>query len=84
MVVISLYIINFIYNRLFAAITINMVSVTSASQYYSRYQSSSSMYIRGLIPGNFAELAEAVPFDIESHSSRLSNYVMHFQIAIPS
>ena len=45
-----------------------MVSVTSASRYimsapryHPRYQSRSSMYIRGLIPVNFAELAEAVP-----------------------
>ena len=47
---------------------VNMVSVTSvshyltsASRYYLRYQSRSSMYIGGLIPRNFAELAEAVP-----------------------
>ena len=47
---------------------VNMVSVTSASRYItsaSRYhprsQSRSSMYIRGLIPRNFAELAEADP-----------------------
>ena len=45
-----------------------MVSVTSASRYITsasgyrpRYQSRSLMYIRGLIPRNFAELAEAVP-----------------------
>ena len=44
-----------------------MVSVTSASRYitsapryHPRYQSRSSMYIRGLIPRNFAELAEVV------------------------
>ena len=35
--------------------------ITSASRYHPRYQSRSSMYIRGLIPWNFAELAEAVP-----------------------
>ena len=47
---------------------INIVYVTSAShyitpasRYYPRYQSRSSMYIRGLIPRNSAELAEAVP-----------------------
>ena len=34
---------------------VNMVSVTSASRYHPRYQSRSSMYIRGLIPRNFAE-----------------------------
>ena len=46
---------------------VNMVSVTSASRYITsasryqpRYHSRSSMYIRGLIPRNFAELAEAV------------------------
>ena len=35
--------------------------ITSASRYHPLYQSSSSMNIRGLIPRNFAELAEAVP-----------------------
>ena len=35
--------------------------ITPASRYHPRYQSRSSMYIRGLIPWNFAELAEAVP-----------------------
>ena len=35
--------------------------VTSASHYHPRCQSRSSMYIRGLIPRNFAVLAEAVP-----------------------
>ena len=53
---------------------VNMVSVMSASRsktsaaryitsglrYHPRYQSRSSMYIRGLIPQNFAVLAEAV------------------------
>ena len=50
---------------------VNMVSVTSASRYITsalryhlRNQSKSSIYIRGLIPRNFAELAEAVPIDI--------------------
>ena len=38
----------------------NTVSVTSVSRYHPRYQSRSSMYIHGLIPRNFAELAEAV------------------------
>ena len=48
--------------------SVNMVSVTSASRYitsgsgyHRRYQSRSSMYICGLIPWNFAELAETVP-----------------------
>ena len=38
-------------------------NVTSASCYHPRYQSRSSMYICGLIPRNFAELAEVVPND---------------------
>ena len=51
--------------------TFNMVSVTpasyyitSASRYHPRYQSRSSMYIRDLIPRNFAGLAEAVPIGV--------------------
>ena len=35
--------------------------ITSASRHHPRYQSRSSIYVRGLIPLNFAELAEAVP-----------------------
>ena len=50
-----------------------MVSVASASRYKAsspaslyppRYQSRSSMCIRGLIPRNFAELAEAAPIGL--------------------
>ena len=41
----------------------NMVSVTSASRYHTRYQSRSSMYIRNMLPQNFAELAEEVLID---------------------
>ena len=41
----------------------NMVSVTSASRYHTRYQSRSSLYIRSMLPQNFAELAEAVLID---------------------
>ena len=55
-----------------------MVSVTSASgyitpasRYHQRYQSRSSMFIRGLIPRNFAELAEAVPIEIKSREPYL-------------
>ena len=55
-------------NRLFCCshtcYCVNMVSVTSASRYitsalryHPRYQSRSSMYIHGLIPRNFVELA---------------------------
>ena len=47
---------------------VNMVSVTSASCYiksasrfHPRYQSRSSSFICGLIPRDFADLAEAVP-----------------------
>ena len=43
---------------------VGMVSVRSSSRYVtsvSRYQSRSSMYIRGLIPRNSTILAEAVP-----------------------
>ena len=54
---------------------VNMVSATSASRYitsascyHPRSQSGSSMYIRGLIPRNFAELAEAVPIDCNNKS----------------
>ena len=65
---------NFIYNRLFrcnhTCYCVDRVSVTSASRYitsasryHPRYQRRPSMYIRGLIPRNFAELAEAVPID---------------------
>ena len=35
--------------------------ISSASRYHPRYQRRSLMYIRGLIPWNFAELTEAVP-----------------------
>ena len=35
--------------------------ITSVPRYHPRYQSRSSMCIRGLIPRNLAELAEAVP-----------------------
>ena len=44
-----------------------MVSVLRYALRYatsaSRYQSRSSMYIRGLIPRNSTELAEAIPID---------------------
>ena len=42
---------------------------TSASRYQPHYQSRSSMYIRGLIPRNFAELAEAVPIILQADAS---------------
>ena len=41
-------------------------SIMSVSRYHPRYQSRSSMYIRGLIPRNFAEFAEAVPIAISA------------------
>ena len=62
--------INFIYNRLFCCnhtcYCVSMVVVKSVSRYVtsaSRYQSRSSMYVRGLIPRNSTELAKAVPID---------------------
>ena len=46
---------------------VNTISVTpasryipSASRYHPRYQRRSSMYIRGLMPRNFTEIAEAI------------------------
>ena len=39
--------------------------ITSTSRYHPRYQSRSSMFIRGLIPRNFAEFAEAVPIGLD-------------------
>ena len=52
-------------NTCYCVIMVSVTSAslykTSASRYHPRYQSRSSMYIRGLIPRNFAELAEAVP-----------------------
>ena len=62
------------YNRLICcnhtSYCVNMVSVTSASRYitsesryHPHYQSRSTLYIRGLIPWNFGELAEAVLID---------------------
>ena len=70
--------INFIYNCLFCCnhtcYCIGMVSVTSASSYVtsaSRYQSRSSMYIRGLFPRNSTELAEVVPIKSSSTSTTL-------------
>ena len=69
---IAIHKLHLFYNRLFCCnrtcYCVNMVNVTSAlryitsvPRYYPRYQSRSSMYIRGLIEQNFAELAEAVP-----------------------
>ena len=56
-------IINFIYNRLFCCSPTGMVSVTPTSRYVTsalRYQSRSSMFIRGLIPRYSTELSDAV------------------------
>ena len=52
-----------------------MAYVTLASRYVpsaSRYQSGSSVYIRGLIPRNSTECAEAVPVDGEFESHTLN------------
>ena len=48
--------------------------MTSASRYHPCYQSRPSMYIPGLIPRNFAELAKAVPIE--------SVLVVHLMCAI--
>ena len=40
-----------------------MDNIASTTRFHPRYQSRSSMYIRGLISRNFAELAEAVPIE---------------------
>ena len=60
-----------------------MVSVTSASRYitsathyHPRYQSRSSMYIRGLIPRNFAELAETVQIEVNGKESHGKEFVL--------
>ena len=74
---------------------VNMVSmtlashyITSASRYHPGYQSRSSLYICGLIPGNFAELAEAVPIGstvcdcgISCHTHIL-DYHMNFKFIV--
>ena len=56
--------------------------ITSASRYHPRYQSRSSMYIRSLIPRNFAELAEAVPIEKGNsvHKTDTNNYILYFAI----
>ena len=63
---------------------VNMVSVTSPSRYLTSvsryhlpYQSRSLMYIRGLIPQNFAELAEAVPIGLgfNTHLYAISTFI---------
>ena len=53
-----------------------MVSVTSASRHHPQYQRRSSMYIRGLITRNIAELAEAVPIILENASFRQEQSTM--------
>ena len=69
---------------------IGIVSVTSASRYLtstSRYQSRPSMYIRGLIPQNSMELAEAVQIEILSSgyqvykcNKQLYSYILNPQL----
>ena len=60
-----------------------MVSVTSASRYitsatrcHQLYQSRSSMYIHGLIPQNFAELAETVLIEMNGEDSHGKAFVL--------
>ena len=57
--------------------------ITSASRYHSRYRSRSSMYIRGLIPRNFAELDEAVPIGLSSITDFVNSWVFTHQIFTP-
>ena len=69
--------INFIYNRLFCChhsyYCVGMVSVMSASRYVtsaSRYQSKSSMFIRGLIPRNWPRqfrLQVDIQYEYDAH-----------------
>ena len=54
-----------------------MVSVTSTSRYRPRYQSRSSMYILGLNPRNFAELANAVPVGSDLVYNICYHYLFH-------
>ena len=69
-----------------------MVSVMSAlryikpaSRYHPLYQSRSLMYIRGLIPRNFTESAEAVPIGLiicKNHEMLVDMYakaVLHYR-----
>ena len=51
--------------------------ITSASRYHPDYQSRSSMYILGLIPRNFLELAEAVPIEVNL------GHLSHDQVVVP-
>ena len=67
-----------------------MVSVTSTSRYiasasrdHPRYKSRSSMYIRGLIPRIFAELAEAVPIAISRVEIFSRFYFTLYKTAMP-
>ena len=45
--------------------------ITPVTRYHPRYQSRSPMYIRGQIPRNFAELAEAVPITLKPSESEI-------------
>ena len=56
--------------------------MTSATRYVtsaSRYQSRSSMYIRGLIPRNFTELADAVQIAFRQDVARTGNVIIRKQ-----
>ena len=57
------------------SVTLASRYITSASRYHPRYQSRSSMYIRGWIPRNFAELTEAVPIAAVCRTQKLSNFL---------
>ena len=58
--------------------------ITSASRYHLRNQSRSSMNILGLIPLNFAELAEAAPIradsDLPLHANQVVNSISSYNV----
>ena len=50
--------------------------ITSATRYHPRYQSITSMYIRGLIPRKFAELAKTVSIEMNGEDSLGKEFVL--------
>ena len=60
-------------------VTSASLCITSASRYHPHYQKRASMYICGLIPRYFPELAEAVPIGcIFKSSNKLTNFFKLF------
>ena len=58
------------------SVTLALRYITPATRYHPRYQSRSSMYIRGLIPWNFAELDETVPIEVNREDSHCKEFVL--------